>query len=943
MKKVTSYFPLLTCLALAGLFGFSAGNASAQVFAQDDATAYSTGVGNSAWLSSTNATSTNSNGGFGFTPWAFTKSGAGFQGFYIGHPGPVPPNAWAMYANSGSNAAAVAYRGFSNSLAADTVFKIQWQSYGISPSNPSAQGGFSLRNGNVNTNTTDFDAGTRFDFYYVGAGVDSFLIADGNGTNATGLPFGSNPFQVEFTLLTADTYRLVIKGATNGTILAEFDNMPLGGSSGTTIDSVALYALDTDGDQVFNDMAILSTSLIPPNIVSLQPANGSVYVSTNTLLSFDVTSAASTVASNGISLILNGVNQTNLGFTGSGSDLVGVVLNTPLQDNVAYTGTITVVDANGNRATINFSFNTWDSNDPFIEAEDYNFGGGGWLDNFTTPQPNQSYAGLFGSNFIDYLEYDLSGTNPPNPYRPGDLPQLETATDVDHANFAAAGIFTSYDLAFIQNGEWEDYTRRLSNTTYSVYARMAGFGANPVMLMERLAAPLATSSNQPRASLGTFVCPNTGGPQNWTFVQLKDFFSNPVLVNFPGTNTFRFTCIGSDGNYNFYYLILVPSTNTATLPPYLSAGFPFPGAAGVEPDQALSFTIANRQTAVVPGSIELFLNSSNVTSGIALSNNAAGTVVSYQSPTLLPPGTNVLQVVFSDGTATQTNQWQFTVATLPVIPPAYAQPVGSISTPGFALNIAKADDSANAADFPPSVARAEAQLAGTITNSGTGTPYLNLASNNGVYFETNVINYAIDSQFTGLFASPAAFPDIPAGTTNNVAMQALTYVQLSPGIYSFGVTSDDGFEFTAGSTPANTNLTLGLFDGGRAASETAFAFIVQTNGLYPMRLLYFKSQLGGGGVELYSINRTNGTRILLNDPNNPNSIKAFQATNNVTVTPIPLTIRLVGGNAVLSWTNPSFALQAAPLVTGTYTNVSGATSPYTNPISGSQKYFRLIH
>ena len=32
-------------------------------------------------------------------------------------------------------------------------------------------------------------------------------------------------------------------------------------------------------------------------------------------------------------------------------------------------------------------------------------------------------------------------------------------------------IFQPYDVGFIQNGEWEDYTRNLSNNvTYAVYA-----------------------------------------------------------------------------------------------------------------------------------------------------------------------------------------------------------------------------------------------------------------------------------------------------------------------------------------------------------------------------------------------------------------------------------------------------------------------------------------
>jgi hypothetical protein len=34
--------------------------------------------------------------------------------------------------------------------------------------------------------------------------------------------------------------------------------------------------------------------------------------------------------------------------------------------------------------------------------------------------------------------------------------------------------------------------------------------------------------------------------------------------------------------------------------------------------------------------------------------------------------------------------------------------------------------------------------------------------------------------------------------------------------------------------------------------------------------------------------------------------------------------------------------ESAPAITGTFTNMPGATSPCTNPITGSQQYFRLI-
>jgi hypothetical protein len=32
----------------------------------------------------------------------------------------------------------------------------------------------------------------------------------------------------------------------------------------------------------------------------------------------------------------------------------------------------------------------------------------------------------------------------------------------------------------------------------------------------------------------------------------------------------------------------------------------------------------------------------------------------------------------------------------------------------------------------------------------------------------------------------------------------------------------------------------------------------------------------------------------------------------------------------------------APAITGTFTNVAGASSPYTKAISGGQRFFRLV-
>lgn len=54
-----------------------------------------------------------------------------------------------------------------------------------------------------------------------------------------------------------------------------------------------------------------------------------------------------------------------------------------------------------------------------------------------------------------------------------------------------------------------------------------------------------------------------------------------------------------------------------------------------------------------------------------------------------------------------------------------------------------------------------------------------------------------------------------------------------------------------------------------------------------------------------------------------------------------LNIELNHTNAVLSWNDPSYSLYSAPTVNGTYTKITGATSPYTNSITGTQMYFRV--
>jgi hypothetical protein len=68
------------------------------------------------------------------------------------------------------------------------------------------------------------------------------------------------------------------------------------------------------------------------------------------------------------------------------------------------------------------------------------------------------------------------------------------------------------------------------------------------------------------------------------------------------------------------------------------------------------------------------------------------------------------------------------------------------------------------------------------------------------------------------------------------------------------------------------------------------------------------------------------------------ALSAAQIKNHFLYTTV-LNIAKSGNNVVLTW--PAGTLQASGNVGGTYTNVAGATSPYTNSLSGSAVFYRV--
>jgi hypothetical protein len=135
----------------------------------------------------------------------------------------------------------------------------------------------------------------------------------------------------------------------------------------------------------------------------------------------------------------------------------------------------------------------------------------------------------------------------------------------------------------------------------------------------------------------------------------------------------------------------------------------------------------------------------------------------------------------------------------------------------------------------------------------------------------------------------------------------------------------------------DTTQSLGSFNAGRGASDTIFPIYVEQAGVYPLRTVWFEGE-GGANVELFSVTGT-GEKVLINDPENPNALKAFQ-TRTVVSQP-RLSASRDGNQITITWTGGG-TLETKPVVTGgTWTSTGDSDGSYTTTASEAAAFFRV--
>jgi len=390
---------------------------------------------------------------------------------------------------------------------------------------------------------------------------------------------------------------------------------------------------------------------------------------------------------------------------------------------------------------------------------------------------------------------------------------------------------------------------------------------------------------------------------------------------------------------------------TAALPagPQVVSVTPADDASGVAANSySYSASITNGDTTVIaPGSIQLRFDGTLVAPPPVITSSGDLTNVSHSASALLASGsTHVYKLTYADNLgATYTNEAVFNAAVYPTLPSAYASPPGSGSHPGFNWRTVVARQDTPALDS--SVARAVAQLNGTLIDPGTSTPYTNAVApgtnSDGSFSIPDVVNF--DDNFTseGNFMDDQPFPGLDQGGPYDwFSCEGLFYLDLPAGYYRLGVNSDDGFEFNA--TPpqgvSGSPIVLGLFDNGRAAGNTFFDFLVQTPGVYNFQLIYFESDRSAC-CELFSATPSTGDLVLVNDTTNSAAIKSFQ----VIPPRITSTVR-TGADLVISWAYglAPFQLQFKNNLNGTWNNLGTPTNSRTAhvPIQPGAGFVRVV-
>lgn len=307
--------------------------------------------------------------------------------------------------------------------------------------------------------------------------------------------------------------------------------------------AVRTFRVTAGGSYNANFYALFPADTSLPVIDQIHPDGITPFQYTNTL-SFRVSSSAG-VATGNITVTINGTPVSGLAFNGSATSWNVTYPNLPV--NSVNHVTISVLANNGATKSTTVVFDTFKASYYQLEAEDYDFNGGQFIDN---PAPN-AYAGQSAIAEVDFHDVATGGSYT---YRPTGT-ATEGINDLARTQFVG---FTDYNIGFFENGEWGNYTRNYPVGTFQVWLRAAtGNGSTTTATLEKVTSGVGTT-DQTTMPAGTFSIPNDGWG-NYGWCQMLDAGNQPAVVIIDSLpTTLRFGRPAATPGANCNFLLLVP-------------------------------------------------------------------------------------------------------------------------------------------------------------------------------------------------------------------------------------------------------------------------------------------------------------------------------------------------------------------------------------------------
>ena len=390
---------------------------------------------------------------------------------------------------------------------------------------------------------------------------------------------------------------------------------------------------------------------------------------------------------------------------------------------------------------------------------------------------------------------------------------------------------------------------------------------------------------------------------------------------------------------------LVTFATMPSLPAKVTGVTPSSGASGVSPQSNITVTIEDGSATVDSSSVSISINGADAEVSVSKAGGVTTAEVDRSAVGLWPAGAQMTATLsYTAGGSTREVSWPFTVATYGTLSKARTD-VGTGGEAGFEWRVMQSVQG-RGNDTPSAEQHLAGGHDGGINNADTlgGGKESTDPDRPGIIFNLDgVINFDQDGNPQGVFRDSGDgsttdrvddfIPGIPGieGSTDNITAEILSYIEFpAAGYYTMIFNSDDGFlvSETHGAGD-DRGTTLGVFSGGRGAADTIFGFAVAEPGLYPIRAIWYE---GGGGANLEWSSIVNGDRVLINDTS-AGGLKAYR-TRSGTPADVEVgggdgaisSVALADGSVVIEYTG---TLKSATSVTGPYSDVAGASSPYS--------------